>query len=246
MSADLERLLTELSTHLDVPPEPDLVAAVRERIRVAPRRRRLGPVVWTRRSIALATALLVLASGIAVASYFGVRGIRIRVGESPTASPSPGATLDLGQRASLRYARSSVPFSVRIPFVLGPPDEVYLSYRILGGQVTLVYRPRQGLPETSVGDVGMLLSQFQGSFSRSSIDKFVRQDQVHAVTVGGEPGFWIEGAHEVGYVDSGGNLTPDTVRLSGSALLWQIGSVTLRLESALPLEGAIRLAETVH
>jgi len=246
MSADVERRLTELSAHLDVPPEPDLVAAVRERIGVAPRRRRLGPVVWTRRSIALAAALLVLASGIALASYFGVRGIRIRVGESPTASPSPGATLDLGQRVSLRYARSIVPFSVRIPAVLGQPHDVYLSYRILGGQVTLAYRPGPGLPETSVGDVGLLLSEFQGSFSRSSIDKFVRQDQVHEVTVGGEPGFWIEGAHEVGYVDSVGNLMPDSMHLSGSALLWQIGSVTLRLESALPMEAAIRLAETVR
>jgi len=227
MSADVERLLTELSTRLDLPPDPDLVAAVRERIRVAPQRRRLGPVVWTRRSIALAAALLVLASGIAVASYFSVRGIRIRVGESPAASPSPGATLDLGQRVSLRYARSSVPFSVRIPAVLGQPDEVYLSNRILGGQATLVYRPRLGLPETSVRDIGLLLSEFQGSFTPASIDKFVSQDQIHAVTVGGEPGFWIEGAHAVGYVDSVGNLIPDTVRLSGSALLWQMRQVTL-------------------
>ena len=246
MSIEIEQRLAELSTLIDVPPEPDLVAAVRERIRVAPRRRRLGPVVWTRRSIALAAALLVLASGIAVASYFGVRGVRIRVGESPTSSPSPGATLDLGQRVSLRHARSSVPFSVRIPALLGQPDEVYLSYRILGGQVTLVYRPRPGLRETSVKDVGLLLSEFQGSFSRASIDKFVRQDQVRTVRVGGAPGFWIEGAHEVGYVDSIGNLVPDTARLSGSALLWQIGSVTLRLESALPMEDAIRLAETVR
>jgi hypothetical protein len=246
MSIDMEQRLTELSVHLDVPPEPDLVASVRERIDVAPPRRRLGPVVWTRRSIALAAALLVLVSGIAVASYFGVRGVRIRVGETPTASPSAGATLDLGNGVSLGFARSRVPFPVRIPAALGSPNEVYLNYRIAGGQVTLVYRPRPGLPETSVADVGLLLSEFQGSFSRASMEKFVREDQIRTVTVGDSPGFWIEGAHTVGYVDGLGNLTRDDVRLSGSVLLWQIGPVTLRLESALSMTEAIRVAESVR
>jgi hypothetical protein len=35
------------------------------------------------------------------------------------------------------------------------------------------------------------------------------------------------------------------LRLSDSVLLWQVGSVTMRLESALSMEQAIRLAETV-
>src|SRR5438094_2842661 len=94
----LESLLRGAGARLELPAEPDLVAIVHARIAASPskRRPRLGPVVWTRRSLALAAALTIAAASVAVASYYGVRGVRIRVGPTPTPTAGVGGTFDLG------------------------------------------------------------------------------------------------------------------------------------------------------
>ena len=249
MSVDLARMLTELSAHLDVPSEPDLARAVRARITAPPRRARpwhVRPLMWTRRSVALAAALVVIASSIAVASYFGVRGVRIRVVPTPTLGTGAGTFLDLGARTPYEQIRTRVSFPIRIPFALGAPDETYLDRDLLGGRVSLLYHPRPDLPEAGATKAGLLLIEFEGSFSRASMEKGVEQSQIHDVTVRGARGIWIEGTHTVGFLDSAGEFRLDTLRLSDSVLLWQVGSVTLRLESALPMADTIRIAETVR
>ena len=159
---DLERALGELGAVLAVPAEPDLGAAGRARIEAAPEPRRgiaLHPWLWTRRSIALAAALFVLASGIAVGSYFGVRGIRIRVEPtpSPTVSFAIGGELGLGAPTTLNEIGGLVRFPVRTPFALGSPDEVYITQQIRGGGVWLLYKPRPSLPESNASKAGLLL-----------------------------------------------------------------------------------------
>lgn len=249
-AGDIERALIALADRIEIPPEPELAPAVADRIRALPARtRRIRmPVVWTRRAIALAAAIVLLVSGIAVGTYFGVRGVRVRFEPPPALTPttSVGATLNLGTRSTLQAARGRLPFPVRVPVALGDPDEVYLDFRILGGEVTLLYRPRAGLPEAAATKTGLLLLEFEGRWNRASFDKFVAPRQLREVKVGGAPALWIEGAHSVGYLDSVGAFVADTVRLSGSVLLWQIGDVTLRLESALPMSEAIRIAESVR
>src|SRR5688572_25290922 len=110
---DIERALIALADTIEIPPSPELSAAVTDRIRALPARKRRiwRPVVWTRRSIALAAALLILASGIAVGTYFGVRGVRVRFEPAPTPSPTAtiGAPLNLGSRSTLAAARERLP-----------------------------------------------------------------------------------------------------------------------------------------
>jgi hypothetical protein len=250
---DVETALADLSQHIQVPREPDVAGIVRARLQVAPaptsmRRWRWRPVVWTRRSIALAVGLVLLASSIAVASYFGVRGIVVHVQPTPTVSAPQGAGtfMGLGARVSLDAARAGVRFPVRIPSDLGDPNEVYLDRGLSGGVVTLLYHPRPGLPEASATGAGLVLIEFEGSFSRATMEKFARPNQVHQVSVNGEPGLWLEGVHQVGFLDADGRHRIDELRLADSVLLWQIGSVTLRLESALTMQRAIDLAETVR
>jgi hypothetical protein len=50
----------------------------------------------------------------------------------------------------------------------------------------------------------------------------------------------------VAVADPDGTIVPDTVRLAGNVLIWQRGSLTIRLESALPLRTALRIARTVR
>jgi hypothetical protein len=253
MNVDIERALTELAARVDVGREPDLSSAVRARLQQlpAPSARRgwtWRPVVWTRRSIALAVGIVLVASSIAVASYFGVRGIVVHVGPTPTASAPQGAGtfMGLGARVGLDAARAGVRFPVRIPAGLGDPDEIYLDRALTGGMVTLLYHPRAGLPEASSTGTGVLLIEFEGSFSRATMQKFAEPGQVHETTVGGAHAIWLQGVHQVGFLDANGEQRIDGLRLSDSVLLWQIGSVTMRLESALSMEQATRLAETVH
>lgn len=245
---ELEQRLSDLGARIATPREPDLAAVVRRRLETGPARRRLPlPVIWTRRSIAIAVALMLVASGIAVASYFGVRGVRVRVGETPPPIPTAGvgATLNLGERINLAAARRQVSFAIGVPGALGAPDETYLSRAVPGYRATLLYRPRPGLPEAGTTQAGLLLFEFIGDVERGALDKFVEPDQVREVRVAGAYGLWIEGPHTISWRDRAGNMIADTVRLSGNVLLWERGSVTYRLESALSLREALRIAESV-
>lgn len=251
MTADLEvveRRLRELGALLASPAERDLAPAVMRRLERAPRRRLALPWVLTRRSVAIAIALTLVASGIAVASYFGVRGVRVRVGETPppTATAGAGVNLNLGESLALAAAREQVAFPVGVPAALGSPDETYLNRGLPGYGVTLLYRPRPGLPAAGGTKAGLLLFAFVGEVERDAFHKFVQAEQVTEVTVGGERGLWIEGAHTIAWLSPSGGFASDTVRLAGSVLLWQRGEVTMRLESGLAMAEAIRIAESVR
>jgi hypothetical protein len=78
------------------------------------------------------------------------------------------------------------------------------------------------------------------------VEKLVRADQVEEVEVAGSPGYWVEGEHIVSYLDVRGEPMEERSRLAGNTLLWQVGEVTFRLESALSMEEAIRIAESMR
>jgi hypothetical protein len=78
------------------------------------------------------------------------------------------------------------------------------------------------------------------------MQKVVAPTQISDVTVGGEHGFWIEGAHTVGYTDGSGEIVQDDLRIADNTLLWQVGRVTFRLESALSKDASIRIAESIR
>jgi hypothetical protein len=246
---DLEQRLADLGAHIEMPREPDLAPHVRRRLETMPARRRLPlPVIWTRRSVAIAVALILVGSGIAVASYFGVRGVRVRVGETPppTATATTGAPLNLGERVDLATAREEISFPIVVPSLLGDPDETYLMRSYPGYLVSLLYHPRPGLPEAGATRTGLLLMEFVGSLERNAFDKFVSPDQIREVQVGRARGLWIEGPHTIVWIKPSGDRIADGVRLAGNVLLWERGEVTLRLESSLSMDEAIRIAESVR
>ena len=236
--------------------------------RVIPFRRRtidrpaLRPVfrpAWQKTAVA-AAAVVVLATGAlaaspgarqAVANFLGLRGIRIKIvpSLSPVPSPSLGSGFSLGDPMTLAQAQARVPFRIGVPTAsgLGSPDEVYVLESSSGAEVSLLYRARPGLPVASTTGAGLLVSQFQGRLDRPLLGKAVGEGAViRGVTVNGHPGFWIEGQpHELFFLDRGGRPIPETVRLAGNVLVWQQGDVLIRSESALPLDRALRIAQSV-
>jgi hypothetical protein len=169
---------------------------------------------------------------------------------SPVIPPvtSVGARLSLGQSTTLDEVQTRVTFQVLVPSLLGKPDEVYLGNAPPGGQVALVYYPRQDLPQANTTGVGLLLTAFQGSVPASFFGKGIPPGtRLAEVQVNGGSGYWIEGdPHTFFYLDSRGQGRSETTRLAGNVLLWEQNQLTLRIESALPKDQVLRIAASVQ
>ncbi len=269
--AELADALSDLGPRLDYPPTPDLTASVSLRLRTTPRAPVPSSYPRLRPLLALAAViLLIVGLGLlppvrtAVADRLGVRGIPISylpwpVAARPTPSPVPaastpgpvGTSLGLGERLTLDEARSRVAFHVLTPALpsLGPPDEVYLIEPPSGGEVSLVYRARPGLPRAAETGVGLLLSEFRGDLAPEMIAAkgLGPRTRLEAITVNGGRGFWIEGeSHYFFYRDPSGDLRDERVRLAANTLLWEQGNLTLRLESAVAKDEALRIAASLR
>jgi hypothetical protein len=236
--SELETRLAEL--RVEWPPEPDVAPRVRARLEAEPRRRRFRPA-W-----AVALAILVFGGGVAavpparsaVLRWLGIEGVRIeRVPEAPTPAPSTSPALELGEPS--RLAPGTL-----VPSALGPPDAVYAA----GDRVTLLYRPRRGLPESGHSGAGALLSQFPGRTRVEFVRKLAGPDTpVEPVRVDGEPGYWLGGvAHGVIYEDPSGVIRESPARLAGPTLVWRHGALTLRLEADIPKSRALAVARSVR
>lgn len=264
--AALERRLRDLGSHLAYPPAPDLTRMVTQRLTLQPAPRLRVWWRWPVPARALVAAVLTLvvvasaalaafpAARTAVANWLGLSGVSIvRVDVLPSPPAAPGQPLYLGERVSLAEAQERVTYRIQLPTPADrwTPDEVYLGEPPPGGQVSFVYYPRPDLPPTSTTGVGLLLTQFQGSVEGLAgivIGKFVEPGtRVEEVAVNGEPGFWIEGKHHLFmYYDAAGSVREESIRLAGNTLLWQHGELTLRLESALSKQEALRIAASVQ
>jgi hypothetical protein len=242
---ELELALRNLGGSLDWPVEPELEQGVLRRIREAPVRRRLV----SRRPLVIAFAVLAVAAGAlfavpqtrgAILEFFHLRGVTIeRVEELPTVPVQSGLGTFLGDPVALSQARERADFDVVVPEALGEPDEVYFQDGPPpGGMVSFVYGTKD--------DPRALFTQFAGRVDEIIFKKVAPDTKVEAVTVDGQPGYWLEGAHFFSYLDRHGDMESEQVRLAGNVLLWERGTRTLRLEADISKEEALRIAASVE
>jgi len=272
---DLERALSQAAPFVAYPDPGDLSGLVARRIQEAPApaahrwalrnlrdllRPTARPILqpaWLKAAVALAVVVAMFTGTLvfspaarrAVAGWLGLRGVKIEIVPSPsiTISPSLGTGLDLGQRGTLAEIQPQVPFEILFPDALGPPDQIYLRTDLAVDEVTLVYRARPGLPAAAATGEGLLIGEFQAAIDNQLIEKKLgtQVTTIEPVTVKGQPGYWIEGAHEVYLIGPDGEELADTVRLAGNVLLWERGNVTLRLEADISKAEALRIAGSV-
>jgi uncharacterized membrane protein len=241
---ELELALRDLGPTLDWPAEPDLEQRVLRRTSELPARRRALP----RRTLVIALAVLAVAGGAvfavpqsraAILEFLHLRGVTIeRVDELPTVPVQSGLGTFLGDPVTLEQARERAGFDVVVPEALGTPDAVYFqSEPPAGGMVSFVYGTKS--------DPRALFTQFAGGVDEVIFKKIAPDTKVDAVTVDGQPGYWLEGAHFFSYVDRQGDMQSEQVRLAGNVLLWERGTRTLRLEADISKEEALRIAASV-
>ena len=252
--SELEQRLTQLGRELDWPETPDLVSAVRWSVSAPVRRRR--PVI-ARRSLAIAlAALLVLAGGVfaavpgvrdAVLEFFWLKGAtverRSKLPEIPELRP-----LKLGTRITLARARESLGFEPLVPRAAGRPDAVFVDKRVPGGELSLTYQPRPGLPEARSTSLGLLVGEFRGDLLRGYVGKIAGQaTRIERLRVDGAQAIWIEGApHLFFYRPPNSDFAQSELRLAGNVLLLERGNLLVRLEGAFSRERAVELARSLR
>jgi hypothetical protein len=251
----LERALADLGRHVSLPSSPDVVPLVAAQLRSGPQPKRslLMPALHQRAFLyPVFAALIILAAVLAispaarsaVASWFHIAGVQISSQERP---PGPlGRSLSLGRRVSLKEAQRLVRFQILIPHRpdLGPPDEIYVGSPPGSGRVALVYRARKGLPRAATTGAGLLIMEAQ---ARYFLGKSIPgTTMVYPVSIGSEQGVWLAGRPHVMYFISGaGHPQRDTIRLAGNVLLWQHGTVTVRIEGQVSDRHAIQIARSM-
>ncbi len=170
-----------------------------------------------------------------------------------SATPMPDVPVTragLGTRTPLAEAQTRAPFTVRAPSLpeFSTPDETYIGQPPPGGRVSLIYRARSDLPGIADTDIGLLLQEFRGGIEAGFFGKGVPAgSRVEPATINGVPGYWIEGGLRFFvYRDVNGVTQTETTRVAGNTLLWERDGVVYRLESSLPKDAAVRIAESVR
>ncbi len=261
---EMDARLLETARAFPYPPTPDIAGAVMQR-----RARLARPVRWRRRLAWAAIILALILAGlmampqVRAAVLEIIMGVlRIRFGDSaptPTApsgtAPATEATslsltvtptplrsvLNLTGETTLQQAQAGLSWRIRLPTYpadLGPPDKVYRQ-EFAGTVVVLVW-----LESAPPQHVKMSLHQLgpaTETFAQKGNTTLLKE-----TTVNGQRALWIEGPHVLEYI-IGGRARTDLRRLvEGRVLVWVENRITYRLETTLPLEEAVKVAESLR
>jgi hypothetical protein len=254
---ELERALSELGRSVDYPRTPPISQAVARSLHVAARPAARPRLLGLPRALALALIVLLVAAGGVVAAvpdardavleFFGLQGATVE--RSDRRPPGPVADQpDLGRRTSLDQASTRLAFTPVVPAALDEPDAVFLRTHATGGELSLAYRPRPGLPRAPQTRLGLLISQFRGDLDPQYVGKIAPQvTSVQRLNVNGDSAIWIEGApHLFFYREPRGAFTERNLRLAANALLLERGRLLIRLEGAMSRDRALAIARSLR
>jgi hypothetical protein len=268
--AALDASLADLAAMVEFPATPPIATPVADRIRSGslPGDRWFAAVQgwlrggWLRRGwlprgrlargVALGLLAALLIAGAAVAVGIAIGGLRIVFStETPRPLPSGAAAARaFGVEVSLDEARRRAGFTIVTPGepTIGPPDHVFYLPSPRGGTISLVWGDRPGYPADPKTRIGLVLTEFRGDVGPEYWEKLIDGGtRVQATTVRGAAAYWVAGGtHFFFYRDAAGHEVDTTLRLVGTALVWQQGGLTLRVEGAHTLEAARRIATSIR
>ena len=258
--ATMDERLRNVAPAFRYPPTPDIAGSVRQRLAGAnsPQSAAVRPrprFAWT---LAALSILLILATLLTVPEVQGfVRSIfRIGVIEvvvatpvptpvSTTPGPSPTASrpLNLVGETTLAFAAEHFPLPIRLPSYpsdLGKPDRVFM--QDFGGPALILTWHEPGRK-----DQARLVLYEISSLSQLLEKSIAESKQLQETKVNGKRAAWVRGPHWLQFYDIWGFVREEARRLvDGDVLIWEEDDVTYRLETTLPLEEAVRIAESLE
>ncbi len=215
----VEEQIRKLAAAFKYPPTPALA-------RPAVRERRLN---W---KLALPVAVLIAAAAIvfavppvraALVEAFGIGSVEIVLGEpTPTAEK---VVITLPGETTLESAREASAVPIPLPQELGIPDRVFVLSQ-LGNTVVIVWEEDFAL---YVIPPGLLVQK-------------ISPENVEQTQVNNRPAIWTTGDHFLELLE---NDPEQRVFITGHVLIWTDEGVTYRLETKLPLDEAVLIAESL-
>jgi hypothetical protein len=164
-----------------------------------------------------------------VTEFLKFAGIEFSSEPPPPIQTTAPPTLPDERVVSLDEARRLSSFEVHELSTLGKPTKVQVADGTPPRFVSLLYN-------------GSRLDEFDGQFG-PAMEKFTYDtEHVEKVSVNGSPALWINGPHDIIYIDKAGNWLAESAKMSGTTLIWQVGTVTMRLEGNFTKDEAIRIA----
>jgi hypothetical protein len=251
--ADVEQRLTELAAGIEWPATPQLTFRIPTR-----------QISWYRNRWALAAVAVIVAAAAlfvytpsreAIASWVNLH-VLIKVVPTGPAKPSPlppgplGKRLGLGSRTTLLRAQEQIVWHIVIPASLDNPDEVYLQPppdAPSQGEVTLVYAARPGIRVSGQTGVSVLVTEARGAVDTNLFGKTLGPGTtVEQVTVAGHQGYWFSGQpHIFSFMDAGGSVRFETLRLATNTLIIDDGGTIIRIEGDLTKDQVLQIAASL-
>jgi hypothetical protein len=151
---------------------------------------------------------------------------------------SLGQGLELGERISLKEARTQGDLLLPRTPEVGRPDEVYAPEPAREKGVAFVYRSRPGLPPLGDTEVGLILTERSGGVEEA----YLTEDapDLESVNVRDERGYWVPSGRGLS------SVVDRTGGVHGNVLLWEQEGLALRMETSLSKEEAVRIASSVR
>jgi hypothetical protein len=237
---ELERRLRELGGELAFPWQPDLAPRVMARVerRAEPNRRRPALAALALALVALAIAFAVPPARSAILRFFHLGAVSVeRVDTLPYARERP-LTTGFGFPMSREQAERKAGLRLLLPpFEGAGPKRVYAAGPGVLGTVLDVPVGGRRVP--------VLLVEIEGSDLGIAKKTVQKETLIAPARVDGGSALWIRGPHVVAFVRAPSGINESITRISGNALVWQRGNVTLRLEGRLTEAQALRIARTV-
>lgn len=250
MTEPFETRVQALAKEFKYPSTPPVANTVMARLRASSARPQI------RRQLAWAlVAVVILLAGLmfvppvraAVLELIQIGIVRIFPAESTptiqaplTATPAPTSESSLPfletlfDEITLEEAQTTVDFPIPLPPNLGTPNHVYLQ-NAGGWMVILVW-----LDPQQSNQIEMSLHIIEaGSWT---IEKY-QPAAIEETTVHGQRAVWTSGPYPL--ILSNGNID-FTRMIDGHVLIWEENQITYRLETDLPLEEAVRIAESLE
>jgi hypothetical protein len=259
-----EARLRATASALPYPATPDVTGGVTRRLAVEPARP--AGVRRPRLAWAVAIVVIVLASLLAVPQvraalleFLRIGAVRIYLAAPsptptpkapapastgtpfpPTATPRPTATLlpsllDLAGETTFEKAQARFGLPIPLPAYpadLGPPDRVFA--QDFGGPVVILVWIDPQRPDRVRLSLHLLACEVCATKGEPQV--------IRTTSVSGQPAVWTEGPYLIQL--SNGNMEMRRL-IEGHVLIWTNGPITYRLETDLPLEEAVRIAESV-